>query len=167
MKGGRKDWAKLKRGCTIGNRVFEGVELDLILMGVDKGKGKRRETFGSYLFGTPFGDRVVPVCKVGTGLSEQELYDLSGLARKLEAAQKPDQYAVPEGLTVDMWCQPSLVCEISSQEFTRSPLYELGRSPDGEQGGLSLRFPKFVRRREDKTPKEATSGEEILGQAGR
>lgn len=69
--GGRIFWAKLKKGCTIGDKVFNGVELDLVLMGADFGRGKRKEGYGSFLLGAPHQGKIVAVCKVGTGLSEE------------------------------------------------------------------------------------------------
>jgi ATP-dependent DNA ligase len=53
VKGGRKDWAKLKKGCRIDNEAYQAIELDLVLMGVEQGRGKRKNFFGSYLFGAP------------------------------------------------------------------------------------------------------------------
>lgn len=34
-KGGRKDWAKLKKGCSIDNQSYKSIDVDLVLMGVE------------------------------------------------------------------------------------------------------------------------------------
>lgn len=62
---------------------------------------------------------------------------------------------MPTKLKVDVWFQPQIIFEVSSQEMTRSPIYRLG---DVGHGGLSLRFPKFIRRRDDKGIAQATTG---------
>ena len=46
-----------------------------------------------------------------------------------------------------MWIKPNLIVEIASQEWTRSPVYEFNNN---HEGGLSLRFPRFIRIRKDK-----------------
>jgi DNA ligase-1 len=50
--------------------------------------------------------------------------------------------------SVDVWLYPSIIWEVAGDSITRSPSHSLGRY-DGEQG-LSLRFPRFIREREDK-----------------
>ena len=48
----------------------------------------------------------------------------------------------------DFWIKPQFVVEISAQEWSRSPVYEFDEKKG--KGGLSLRFPKFIRVRDDK-----------------
>jgi ATP-dependent DNA ligase len=52
-----------------------------------------------------------------------------------------------KGVKADIYFQPELVFEVHAQEFTLSPIYQLGRC---DFGGLSLRFPSFKRIRDDK-----------------
>jgi ATP-dependent DNA ligase len=58
-------------------------------MGVDKGRGRRSNTFGSFLFGTLYKNKIIPICKVGTGLSDLDLYELTNIANKLIIATPP------------------------------------------------------------------------------
>lgn len=70
----------------------------------------------------------------------------------------PEAYDM-QGIKVDVMYRPEVIFEIHAQEFTLSPIYNLGR---GDYGGLSLRFPAFKGIRSDKGLREATKGHEIL-----
>lgn len=64
----------------------------------------------------------------------------------------------------DVWLQPDHVWEVKGSELSRSPMHTAGRSHPGESDkkGYSLRFPRLVRPRPDKTPAMATTVDEIL-----
>jgi DNA ligase-1 len=49
----------------------------------------------------------------------------------------------------------------SRASITLSPVYTAGGTYLGGERGLSLRFPRFIRRRDDKTVDEATTSEEF------
>lgn len=78
----------------------------------------------------------------------------------------PSDYHVAEGMRPDIWFRPSQVWEIKGAEFTLSPVHlaaaELLPSGIGQGRGLSLRFPRFMRLREDKGVTESTSAEQIV-----
>lgn len=50
---------------------------------------------------------------------------------------------------------------MADDSITLSPLYTAGSSYIGGERGLSLRFPRFIKIREDKGIDEATSAEEF------
>jgi len=60
-------------------------------------------------------------------------------------------YTVPKQLKPDVWLQPTQVWEVQADSFSQSKVHTLGRFYIKEGMGLSLRFPRFVRTREDKT----------------
>jgi DNA ligase-1 len=75
----------------------------------------------------------------------------------------------------DVWLTPTEVWEIKATQLTMSPSYTCGTellagsgSPDqqdavGKRGkGLALRFPRFLRRRTDKSPRDATDSEQVV-----
>ena len=49
------------------------MDLDLVVMGVDYGKGKRKDVFGSFLLGVYHEGGYYPISKVGSGFSEELL----------------------------------------------------------------------------------------------
>ena len=77
----------------------------------------------------------------------------------------PADYHVSEAMRPDIWFKPSQVWELRGAEFTLSPVHlaAVEQLPPGVgQGrGLSLRFPRFVRLREDKGIRESTSSEQV------
>ena len=57
---------------------------------------------------------------------------------------------------------PKYVWEVKADSFSRSPFYPLGsgRLDEDASIGLSLRFPRLIRQRDDKT--KSTTVEEIV-----
>lgn len=51
--------------------------------------------------------------------------------------------------------------EVKTADFSLSPVYKAGIGLVDPGKGISLRFPRFIRVRDDKT--EATSSEQIVG----
>lgn len=52
------------------------------------------------------------------------------------------------------------VWEIRGADISLSPVYTAAASHLGSERGLSIRFPRFIRRREDKSWEEATTAEQ-------
>lgn len=69
--GSRKHWGKLKKGCKIDETDTGSIDLDLVVMGVEKGKGKKSKQFGAFLLGAYLGDRLYPITKVGSGFTDE------------------------------------------------------------------------------------------------
>ena len=63
---------------------------------------------------------------------------------------KPECYDLGDTLLPDVYLLPSKIWEIGADSITRSPTYSLGK--EQSQQGFSLRFPRFIREREDKMP---------------
>lgn len=47
------------------------MDLDLIVMGADYGRGKKTKYFSSFLMGVKYGIKIVPISRVGTGFSDE------------------------------------------------------------------------------------------------
>ena len=60
----------------------------------------------------------------------------------------------------DVFFEPQHVWEIRAADISLSNVHNAGESLLGR--GLGLRFPRFVRLRDDKSPNQATSEEELV-----
>lgn len=150
-------WVKFKRDYK--SELTDTV--DLVVVGAFKGRGKRGGTYGALLLAAydPETDRFVTVCKVGTGFSDEEL---AQLPKRLEPYKVPHKHPrVESRIEADVWFEPALVVEIAGAEITLSPLHTccLGWVKPGV--GISIRFPRFIRWRDDKGPTDATTSREI------
>ncbi|KAK4556340.1 hypothetical protein LTR86_006484 [Recurvomyces mirabilis] len=63
----------------------------------------------------------------------------------------------------DVWFEPQEVWEMAFADVTLSPTYTAAIGLVSEERGLSLRFPRFLKVREDKGIEEATSNEFLAG----
>ena len=157
-------WIKLKREY----RSELTDTIDLVVIGAFHGKGRRAGAYGTYLLGTLDEEREVytSVAKVGTGFTDEDLMKIPKLLKAFESHVKPPD--VESKMVPDVWFRPHLVVEIIAAELTLSPIHTaaLGRIRPG--AGISLRFPKFTGKiRDDKSPQDATSVEEIVGMYNR
>jgi len=63
----------------------------------------------------------------------------------------------------DFWIEPHFVLEVKGAEITLSPIHTCCYGLIKEGSGLAIRFPRFTGRwREDKSPEDATTEDEIL-----
>jgi DNA ligase-1 len=66
-------------------------------------------------------------------------------------------------MKADVWFTPSLVLEVLGAEITLSPVHPCGINRIRKGSGLAIRFPRFTGRyREDKSPEDATTEDEIV-----
>ncbi|KAI8319111.1 ATP-dependent DNA ligase [Martensiomyces pterosporus] len=122
-----------------------GDSLDLVVIGAYYGKGKRVGAYGAYLLACYDQDReeYQTICKIGTGFSDTDLEaHKSQLDQSVIVSPKP-YYASSEKTKPDVWFEPTQVWEA------------------GADKGISLRFPRFIRVRDDKSPDEATSSAQV------
>ncbi|TSC53853.1 MAG: DNA ligase 1, partial [Microgenomates group bacterium LiPW_16] len=126
--------------------------LDCVVMGYYKGKGKRAGFgIGGFLVGIrekEGSDQFVTISKIGTGLTDEQWRELKIKSEKLKMKNQPKEYQVDKNLVPDVWCSPSIVVEIEADNITKSPVHT---------AKYALRFPRLVRFRDDKSPKEATT----------
>ncbi|KAI0382403.1 ATP-dependent DNA ligase [Hypomontagnella monticulosa] len=66
------------------------------------------------------------------------------------------EYSGPEP---DVWFEPQEVWEMAFADITLSPTYTAAIGLVSQERGLSLRFPRFLKKREDKGIEEASSSE--------
>lgn len=144
-------WVKMKQLEDAAGKLPDTV--DCIIMGYTQGKGKRAEFgIGQFLVGINDGETIKTVTKVGTGLTDELFKSLKTKLQKLIVKEKPKEYEVSKLLEPDNWVKPQIVVEIAADDITKSP---------NHTSGLALRFPRLVKIRNDKEPKDATTIKEL------
>ncbi len=121
-----KHWIKIKP---------EVDTLDLAVIGAEWGEGRRAGVFGSFLLACLDSGELLAVGKVATGFSDELLAEMYGILK--------DSVIAHSGKEVTF--EPNVVFEVGYAEIQRSPNYE---------SGYALRFPRFIRLREDKSVDE-------------
>ncbi len=146
------NWIKWKK-----EYVKEMVDtFDLVIVGADHGKGKRSGTYGALLCAAynQKEDMFETLCKLGTGLTDELLEELPKKLSKYKISHKPARLKVKKEMEADVWFEPKLVLEVKGAELTKSPFHTCG-------SGLALRFPRFMRYRDDKKAEQATTSQEV------
>ena len=161
-----RNWLKVKKDYLSGI----GDSLDLVVLGAYFGKGKRTSVYGAFLLAcyNPSKESYETVCNIGTGFSEAILEELHS-SLKDHAIDRPKPFychsTVPKDQP-DVWFEPRFVWEVKTADLTLSPRYKAGAQEmaDKESGGkgISLRFPRFIKERDDKKPDEATGSEMVV-----
>ncbi|KAI6008206.1 DNA ligase I [Pisolithus orientalis] len=151
------NWLKLKKDYLAG----VGDSLDLVVVGGYYGKGKRTNVYGAFLLACYDADaeEYQTICKIGTGFSEEVLQNHWDALRPLEN-QKPRGDVKTGGAKPDVWFEPKVVWEVLTADLSLSPVYTAAQGLVDERG-ISLRFPRFIRVRDDKSAEDATGAEQI------
>ena len=151
---GRKGfhWVKFKEEDGKTGKLSDTI--DCVVMGYYKGEGKRAGFgIGAFLVGVKKGEYIVSLTKIGTGVSDELWKELKTDFTHQSSSVRPKEYEeVDKTLEPDVWIDPMIVVEIAADDITISPIHG---------AHYALRFPRLVRIRKDKGPKEATTVTEI------
>ena len=155
------NWLKCKKDYLDG----VGDTLDLVVMGAYHGTGKRVGNYGCYLVGCYDieTDTFQSCCKLGTGFTDNNLKELTNIMNKykIESNKKPYQYCTNMD-DCDIWFNPEIVWEIKCADLSLSPVHYAGIGIINPDKGIGLRFPRFIRTRDDKKPNNATTSQQIV-----
>jgi len=158
------NWLKLKKDYIDGMGVCDSV--DLVVIGGYLGRGKRVNTYGAYLMACydPDRDEYQSVCKVGTGFKDEDLARLYAQMKPLTIGshRRPLNYNVNDVLTPDHWFEASVVWELQAADLSKSSVHSGGAGRVEAGRGIGLRFPRYIRDREDKRAELATTAEQIV-----
>jgi DNA ligase-1 len=159
-------WLKVKKDY---NSSFE--TLDLIPIAGWHGQGRKAKWWSPILLAVRNEDTgcLEAVCKCMSGFTDpfykanKEFYDDGeiGGEPKNVLAKKPG-YVEYNGQP-DVWFEPQEVWEMAFADITLSPTYTAAIGLVSEDRGLSLRFPRFLKKREDKGIEEANTSEFLAG----
>jgi len=117
-----REWVKIKPAVDT---------IDLVVTSAEWGEGKRAGVYGSFLLACLDEDRLIPISRVATGFSDEDLQEVYAMLKEVVLSS--------HGKEVDV--EPLLVVEVGYAEIQKSVNYE---------GGFALRFPRFIRIRDDK-----------------
>lgn len=140
------DWVKAKADYMDSTEF--GDSYDLIVVGYNRGKGRRHGTVGALWVAARGETGLEVLCKVGTGFKDE---DLEWFRTKLEPigpmGMMPFHF---NNSGIEVPVNVDLVVEVKAAQVSQD-----------EKGAYSLRFPRFIRVREDKEPRNATTMKEI------
>ena len=123
----RGDWWKWK---------IDPFTVDAVLMYAQPGSGRRATLFTDYTFGVWDGDELVPVAKAYSGLSDEEIDEVDRWVRRHTTQRFGPVSAV----------EPVHVFELGFERIARSTRHK---------SGVAVRFPRILRWRRDKPPRDA------------
>lgn len=140
-----KAWLKLKR---------ELATLDCIVVGVERGHGRRARVLSDYTFAVRNGDALAVIGKAYSGLTDLEIAEMTAWfeAHRLPPAQAREAYERLGLQRREIVVEPRIVVEIAFDIVQRSELHA---------SGYALRFPRIVRLRFDKPPEQADTLERV------
>ncbi|PLW11258.1 hypothetical protein PCANC_20307 [Puccinia coronata f. sp. avenae] len=153
------NWLKVKKDYLAGI----GDSLDLVVVGGYYGKGKRTNVYGAFLLACydPETESYQTICKLGTGFTEEELELHYKTFQPLELTAKKNYYDIGDSKP-DVWFEAKIVWEVLAADLSLSPVYSAAKGLCGDGSrGVSLRFPRYIRERDDKSAEDATISEQV------
>ncbi|EPQ58741.1 hypothetical protein GLOTRDRAFT_36485 [Gloeophyllum trabeum ATCC 11539] len=155
-------WLKLKKDYVTGL----GDSLDLVPIGGWHGNGRKHQWWSPILLGlyNPALGKLVAVCKCMSGFSDVFYKALTEkYADGSENCSRQNLWDVETGGTPQVYFKPQEVWEIRGADVTVSPVSVAALGLVSDSRGLSLRFPRFMKVREDKSIEQASTPDFLAG----
>ncbi len=127
------EWIKVKRPFGT---------LDVVVTAAEQGHGKRATVLSDYTFAVRDGERFLNVGKAYSGLTDEEIRELTRLFRSL-ALERFGRVTL---------VKPEVVLEVAFDGVQKSPRHK---------SGYALRFPRILNWRRDKKPEDADTLEVV------
>lgn len=151
-----ESWLKVKKDYSTSSET-----LDLIPIAGWHGQGRKAKWWSPILLAVrnPESGALEAVTKCMSGFtdkfyqSNKDKY-AEGSANVISRPAYVEYYGQP-----DVWFEPQEVWEMAFADITLSPTYTAAIGLVSEERGLSLRFPRFLKVREDKSIDEATTSD--------
>ena len=140
-------WIKLKKDyCDDLSDTF-----DCVVVGAWHGNGRKAGWFSPFLLAVfdSATQTFQSLCRVMSGFSDEFYKQATERLSKTILPSKP--YDVVTNEQCSVWFTPKEVWEIRGAELQISPVHCAAAGMAHEDKGLGLRFPRFVRTRDDKT----------------
>nr|MDO8087612.1 ATP-dependent DNA ligase [Candidatus Sigynarchaeum springense] len=150
---GARGWLWIKLKSLQRGKLPDSMEV--VVVGVNMGEGRRARQYGTLLVAARNEDTgtLDVVTRVSSGMDDEKAEWF--LKNLIVVPSQPSH--VRSGETPDKWIDPTVVLEIIGDEITESAATVVG---------ISIRFPRIVRIREDKSPDDATTVGEIMAMRG-
>ena len=160
-------WLKVKKDY---NSSFD--TLDLIPVAAWHGQGRKAKWWSPMLMACRNEETgsLEAVCKCMSGFTDsfykanRQFYDdgeESGEPQNTRTTQP--SFVEYSGPRPDVWFEPQEVWEMAFADITLSPTYTAAIGLVSDERGLSLRFPRFMKKREDKSLEEASTNDFLAG----
>ncbi|KAJ6011354.1 hypothetical protein N7451_002766 [Penicillium sp. IBT 35674x] len=151
-----ESWLKVKKDYSTSSET-----LDLIPIAGWHGQGRKAKWWSPILLAVrnPESGALEAVTKCMSGFTDKfyasikEKYS-AGSANVISRPAYVEYFGTP-----DVWFEPQEVWEMAFADITLSPTYPAAIGLVSEERGLSLRFPRFLKVREDKGIDEATTSD--------
>jgi DNA ligase-1 len=127
-------WVKVKRPYAT---------LDVVITAAEQGHGRRATMLSDYTFAVRAGDRYLNIGKAYSGLTDDEIRELTRLLR----AAATERYG---RVTL---VRPEIVLEVAFDGIQKSPRHK---------SGFALRFPRILRWRKDKRPDQVDDLDRVV-----
>jgi DNA ligase-1 len=158
-------WLKVKKDYSTTSET-----LDLIPVGAFHGSGRKAAWWSPILLAIRNAEtgQLEAVTKCMSGFTDafykanRAKYDKDDPDNTNVLASKPHYVEYNGGAgTPAVWFEPQEVWEVAFADLTLSPTYTAAIGLVSEERGLSTRFPRFLKVREDKSIEEATEAAEL------
>lgn len=159
-RAGARSWLWVKLKASYQSKMVD--HIDLVIVGAFHGRGRRAGSYGALLAAVydPEEDVYRTVCKVGSGFTDEVLEKIPAMLGEFRHEGKHPR--VDSLMEADVWFSPSLVMEVLGDELTLSPVHTAAFNQLRKDSGLAVRFPRFIRWRDDKSPEDATQVQEVV-----
>jgi DNA ligase-1 len=161
-ESGHREWRWIKLKESYQSKMVDSI--DAVVIGAYMGRGRRAKTYGALLCGVLNKENgtIQTICKLGSGFTDDELNIFIQKFKDVERKTKSPQIITSGVETPDIWFEPKFLIEILGDELTISNVHTAGFGKIKPNSGLAIRFPRFIRWRDDKSTEDMTTTDEII-----